>query len=632
MDFRIISGNSIDNLDKINDLQTVYSGNKIRVEAASNQIMQKKQDERLLIILGEVYGYQSPSSKLNIITNIFSYLGASKKTELQEKLYMLEGRFAVVEILDSGETTIFLDKYAKLDIFYKKHENMVIAGTRLNFLGPIATNGYNQEALIHTLTYYGSRPPKKHTFYNDVKRIGVGQNLKLICNNFYLDERVHTPHKISEYTKRENDEYVDYFLNRLETTGSHEGNVVFLSSGWDSTSILAGLIHIFGKRKVSAIIGRMKLSDRSGVCNKFEIERAQKIAAYYDIPIEIVDFEYLDSGPEFLEQHRNTLKQHQLYSLTALSHSRLCWKASEIAKGKAVFAGEISDGAHNLGFSQYATIFHKDYEFRQYSDKMASYLFGPTFYESFLNGNYKDDLIYTLLGGLKGNISIDDAHTSKDILISFFLRNGRYPGWSLENVPGITKYGADTYTNEFYEQYLKTASSTLDKSNLYSWYLHLYNSFHWQGSTVSTLPLFAKEYSVKMDLPFWDANIQNFLSEMPENWGRGLDLKPTKYPLKWMLENRLDYPMHLQTGPHSYTYDVDHSFNHAVEVFYHSKMKEVFQDSLKDRAYHDLLSKDYFNLDYYDSLVDMYLNNQEMDLNKFNDLIPLIYLSYIGWY
>ena len=38
-------------------------------------------------------------------------------------------------------------------------------------------------------------------------------------------------------------------------------------------------------------------------------------------------------------------------------------------------------------------------------------------------------------------------------------------------------------------------------------------------------------------LPFWDNRIQSFLSAMPESWGRGLELKPTKYPLKWTLQN-----------------------------------------------------------------------------------------------
>ena len=53
------------------------------------------------------------------------------------------------------------------------------------------------------------------------------------------------------------------------------------------------------------------------------------------------------------------------------------------SNGEAVFSGEISDGAHNFGFSQMLTVLeHPVHEFREYSDKMASYLFGPTFLKS----------------------------------------------------------------------------------------------------------------------------------------------------------------------------------------------------------------------------------------------------------
>ena len=61
-------------------------------------------------------------------------------------------------------------------------------------------------------------------------------------------------------------------------------------------------------------------------------------------------------------------------------------------------------------------------------------------------------------------------------------------------------------------------------------------------------------------------------------------------------------------------------------------MKNYFQDALKEKPYHNLLDKDYFNLDYYDELVDAYLNDKEIEIGKFNDLVPLAYLSYIGWY
>jgi 7-cyano-7-deazaguanine synthase in queuosine biosynthesis len=42
----------------------------------------------------------------------------------------------------------------------------------------------------------------------------------------------------------------------------------------------------------------MKYSDRSGCCNQIEIDKARKIARYYDIKLEIVDFDLTDKNKD----------------------------------------------------------------------------------------------------------------------------------------------------------------------------------------------------------------------------------------------------------------------------------------------------------------------------------------------
>ena len=52
--------------------------------------------------------------------------------------------------------------------------------------------------------------------------------------------------------------------------------IFYLSSGWDSTSILAALIKIMGKKKIKCFIGRMKFSKKSKIINNFEIATSKK--------------------------------------------------------------------------------------------------------------------------------------------------------------------------------------------------------------------------------------------------------------------------------------------------------------------------------------------------------------------
>lgn len=103
------------------------------------------------------------------------------------------------------------------------------------------------------------------------------------------------------------------------------------------------------------------------------------------------------------------------------------------------------------------------------------------------------------------------------------------------------------------------------------------------------------------------------------------------------MENLINYPYFLQQGPHSYIYDTDSNFNHASEWIYRSAFRKRYTKLLKKRGYRDILSNKYFNLDYYDKIVDDYLyeKNYEIRHNRLNwgsDLFNLIGLTDQGWY
>ena len=117
---------------------------------------------------------------------------------------------------------------------------------------------------------------------------------------------------------------------------------------------------------------------------------------------------------------------------------------------------------------------------------------------------------------------------------------------------------------------------------------------------------------------------------MPESWGRGLELKPTKYPLKWMLANKIDYPMEMQNGAHSYTYDVDPSFTHIGELINYSSLNSVFKDSLSIGTYKDIFSPEHFNHEYIDGLVSRYCKGEEILGSEQADLLNVAMLSTIG--
>ncbi len=537
---------------------------------------------------------------------------------------------------------IFGDVFNRTELFYRHSNETFYASTDLDFI--IDRNSkqtFSQEALSNVLSVYGFYAPKCETIYKDIKRLGVGQTIKITETDINFDTQLFIPKKISDYQSSDLKTYWKIFKQSILDQTSDGINWVFLSSGWDSTSILSVLARELGPTRVRAVIGRMRYSERAGVINEFELKRAKQFADYYKIKLDVVDFDLTNN--ECIDYWQNILpklRSQHIYSFSALNFFKLIdFVKSNGASNDAIFAGEISDGVHNFGFSQSVTVLeHPVLEFREYSDKMASYLFGPTFFSSILNKTYKNDFVYL---SLKNRIGVDkfvstDEDTDKNIrekyFLSLFARNIRMPFYSSDSFSLLTKHGKESLDDFLLSEYLSKPASQAEPETLYSWLIHMYNSFHWQGGTVRCFGANLYDVGDRVKLPFWDERLINFLSQMPEDWGRGLEMKPTKFPLKWGLENETDYPMQLQKGPHSYLYDVDPSFNHVSEILFGSKLSELYKEKIKEANIQNILSDEHFKIEYIENIIKKYLNGKELFGQERSDLMSIGTLCLIGWY
>ena len=126
-----------------------------------------------------------------------------------------------------------------------------------------------------------------------------------------------------------------------------------------------------------------------------------------------------------------------------------------------------------------------------------------------------------------------------------------------------------------------------------------------------------------------DKNLVDLVSVMPEKFGRGLELNNTKFPLKWILKNKLDYPYEYQEGPHSYNYDIDRSFSHTNEVLYGSALKPIFKKALKKSFLINSLDKKVFNVNYIKYLINGYFKNKVFSGQELADLFSIALHSLI---
>ena len=182
------------------------------------------------------------------------------------------------------------------------------------------------------------------------------------------------------------------------------------------------------------------------------------------------------------------------------------------------------------------------------------------------------------------------------------------------------------------KNYFDEIASKLNSSNLYSIFLYYYNYFHWSSGPVKGLIGSITNNNMKIGAPFHDYNVIDFLSQMPEDWGRGLDFRRTKFPLKWVLEEKLKFPMHLQSGPHSYLYDIDPSWSAIKDIMYGSAAVSFFIEILNSKSYKDILDPKYFDYSYVDSLIKAYSKKEELDTIRLNDLSYLLAIVNIGWH
>lgn len=639
--------NSIDKFQDSESRQNfIFKANDIFLSSEKDPCLEVPLgDGSVLFVWGKIYAllnqeevkkFHPDEESISVLKDL--YHGNSLESFIQK----IEGKYAAVLIEKQSRVTVFSDIYGRTDIFYAQKEESLVASVNLkSIVKVVLSKQYNQVALASLFNLYGNYIPKKQTIYQGVSRLGVLEKIVFEGGKIDLDSFPFTPQSTELYGEEKLKDYSNAMHSAVDIRSSDECNWVYLSSGWDSSSILALLVKLRGASKVRAVINRNKYSDKSGVVNQVEIDRAQKIADYFSVKLDINEIDYSqDDYLQYWDEIRDSLKEKQQFMLHNFNGLRL---ARHVAKNgspsHSVFSGEISDGAHNLGFAQFATILdHPDLGFREYSDKMASYLFGPSFFRRILNKDIDKDVVYNFLksrlsyGSFEDPASMNEKQLKLKFAESFYLMNPRMPFLNLPAKELMTNDGMTEYSNQMRMMYFQDFSENVTAETLYSWMLHLYNSFHWQGMK-EFFDNASEFYNLDSSMPFWDSRVQNFLSAMPESWGRGLDLNPTKYPLKWMLKNEVDYPNHLQVGPHSYLYDVDPTWDVNYDILYGTEVaKQYYKEAIKDYKYEELLSDSHFNLGYLKKVTQNYLNDVEASGQERVDIKNLISICLVGWF
>jgi len=479
------------------------------------------------------------------------------ENRLQPFIEMVEGIYDGIHVDKTSEKiTVFSDKLKRQEIYYMVNNHEIIISTSLKKLYG-KSQGYHPESVISTLYLY---PPKGATVYRNIHRLRYNEIIEISGGNLEIAKHDESPLEILEYDENNLDQLKELIENAIISRASDELNIVELSGGWDSTFLIAVLRKYYDSHKVKAIIMELMLPNGQNI-NSIEVNKAKRIAEFYG-----VDLDVLGSNPSdkywvdlWEEQVKDKMTYQGIYDHYSFSQFLTVAHLQEkYGEELAIFNGEGVDTLHNFGFSQYHSLVHDHRGFCEYGDKMATYLYSPSFFQKVLDDSYADDLVfqifrwYTRDSQFAETKSLSREDRIFEYLMPFVYGPSRTPFVQLGKTPYVTETGVKRLRNWVKSEYFNEAIEKISSNNLYYWFLRLYTDFHWQGPNIRKV----LESHPNARIPFLDYNLFRFFARMPESWGRGLEMNSTKYPLKKLIrDGHYQFPLDVVDAPgiHSYT-------------------------------------------------------------------------------
>lgn len=273
-----------------------------------------------IYVIGKIQGvYENNFLKNeNIKLKKFFY-----KKNIEKIKNCLEGQFLII-INKKNKTTIFQDKFSKLDIFYTTvNKNFYFSN---NFTDIIKFNDdlkINQYAIAHLLSSYSIRPAKKDTIFEKIKRLGVNQYV-LIEKSLKINNIKFNPLIKENYNNKSLTEYFDLFIDYIKNTSRNKNKTIFMSSGFDSSFILGILTKIFNNKKIFGVTCLHYFNQRSGNYNKFEINRVKKLSKFYKIKNFYTKVNFKDDFEKMSEEISKISADKMIFNtIASFMHHRL---------------------------------------------------------------------------------------------------------------------------------------------------------------------------------------------------------------------------------------------------------------------------------------------------------------------
>ena len=607
-------------------------------------ILNVKSGNKEIFFEGEIY-YQTKENEFNAFkkNHYTDFLKCQiDNFDIVKFINTVEGIYTGVYIdKEKEEVIIFCDYLNRKNFFYTEFSNSFIASTKLdNIISEFPELKYNQHGLLSYLTM--GYTPAHQTFYEGVNRFTSNEYIVSSNGNIrhaFFPEN----YEIQDYKDSDMERYNDLLSNSILSRSSEE-NFVLNSGGWDSTSIIYHLSKSYDSSKINSVVYETKLSS-GDIYNVFEVDKVRRISEYYGIKSEKISIDFNDKSLlGDWDSLRDELKNYHTYFFPDMPKTIKDIGAKN--SSASIFSGEASDSIHNFGFSQFVSVSYSNRELREYGDKMKSYLFSPSFFAKIIKNSFADDKVFRFFKFYFGeshfeqneNINIKD--TLDLYFKSFMISSERVPFAKSIRTCFASESFEHIFNKNLSEQIFNKIASVTNHANFYYSLLQLYRAYHFHSPQIEVKHTPLRSEGKNCKIPFLDMSLVKFMYSMPEEWGRGLELRTTKYPLKHLAHKKWNVPVNIleEAGAHSYISESDKKWNYSggawnlnCEVIYNSVFGEHYKSILSNIELEKYFSSDYFNIELMKSVVSDYVNGKQ-DLAHSSFIYKLGVLFFIGLY
>jgi hypothetical protein len=565
-----------------------------------------------LYLEGELYYYLEEGKGVRLLSDpvestVASLLGSFG---LEGLLGRLEGCFTGALIdKKEGSVTLFCDRYGRVPLFYSDLPGGYVFSTSIGDILPHTGDTHPDQFGLICLFSLGYTPAK-HTIYDGIFKLGPAQRAIYKKGSLEITSRI-VPSRIECYGRSKIRTYAEIMKSSIIARSSRSENWVQLSGGLDTSIILDVLLSEYDKSRVFTVVA--KLIDKRGECtNLHDVDRAVRVARHYGVELEVVESVIsAERAVCYLERDAEMLREESFFHPGGPLYFPLADFLKERSNnGGVVFSGEGSDSLQNFGFTKADR--YRSRVLNEMENKLMSHQFSPSFFRQMLNNRIRSRLLLLFCRHYFGASHFDPPthDTVTEYLFSFVFSDIRA---AFSNAPLLrdicSAAGLTAFKGWLYEHYFGDIIRRIDCEHFYFWLTYVYTQFHLQGRNNQIVYSAFRRKGIAARLPYLDFLVGDFLSRMPQGWGRKITLRTTKYPSTMLARRHASVPLRIVKDLDYRAFRDCNAFRDMMKenVYLAERLREDFRSNGTDA----LLQSDYFDIGRAQRIVGRYMKNPQ---------------------